>query len=307
MAHIYVPTSAALAADDWPAQGAICLDCRTVVGAGASCGQHGHHTADLASRHGQEQLIHGRWDRTLDAAPSLGAVGRYAAAGVLGALCAGLFLGLLGSESPVLALAGLLGIAALAPAAVLMALKRVSMRSFRSSEQRPLGAIAPPPLLLDGKALTGVIVAGETSTAPASGRGCVAYSVGLHHGSARPSTLIAREASCRSFTVQCDDGSRVLMPAGSLVLHGTTDVVDLDPQRLRRYLTRLGLIGVRGERIIEIDEVRELRLSIGDRVAVFGDLRSELDPNGPGSYREPAAVRWIPVGTPQVERLRPRS
>jgi hypothetical protein len=275
-----------------------------VMVAAGGCGQPDHHSADLASDKGRETLARARWDRDLDGTRPLPMMGRYGAATALATLCLALAILVLRSTSMVWSLAGILGFAALAPTAILIASRRLSMRSFRRSEQHPLGAVAPPPLLFDGHRRRGVIVDGLVGPAPISANGCVAYAVGLHHRAAKPSTLIASEAATRGFKIATDDGDVIDILPGGAVLDGTFEVVDPDTERLRTYLARLNLIGERGQRLIDLDEVRELRLEIGDRVVFFGELLEVPDPNGePSTYREPPARRLVPAGTPMLERL----
>jgi len=273
-----------------------------VVAAEASCAQGGHRTADLRQERVRDQLTIGRWDRSLDMVERWAAVGRYGFAAGLALGATALVVLALWTSTLVVTLAALLGAAALAPAAALMAWPGLSVRSFRDGEQRLLGAVAPPPLLLDGEMTLGQVIAGRASPAPLSGRPCVAYSVALHHRSARPSTLIAQEATSGGFRVRTDDGRAIDVPDGTIVIAGTGDVVDCEPERVRHYLSRLGLVGTRGERLIEFDEAREVRVGIGDQVAIFGALRADIDSSGEVGYRD-RPTRLVPGGLPMLERL----
>jgi len=272
------------------------------VAADDSCGQGGHRTADLRRAQVRDELAVGRWHQSLDTVERWASGSRYGLAMALGAIAVALVVLALWSSTMVVTLAALLGAATLAPVVALLAWPGLSVRSFLDGEQRPLGAVAPPPLLLDGEMTVGRVIAGHAAPAPLSGRPCVAYGVALHHRSARPSTLIAQEASSGGFRIRTDDGRAIDVPDGAIVLAGGGDVIECDPERVRDYLARLGLVGVRGERLIEFDEAREQRLGIGDRVAVFGALLGDLDRSGEVGYRD-RPTRLVPGGRPMLERL----
>ena len=167
------------------------------------------------------------------------------------------------------------------------------IRNIQAHRQRlaPRGATMTPLRLGRAAGLAGRVDAdARTTPSPASDRPCVAYALTLEADRHDASSVMLRHSYSTGFSVQLDDGSRLDIPAGRLLLKGPARALAAGSGAIERHL-ELDLSAEDDLPPVPYDRVSEIVLAPGDRVEIHGELEREpaaAETSSP--YRE---ARWI--------------
>ncbi len=172
----------------------------------------------------------------------------------------------------------------------------------------PNGALAPPAAVSPRRGRAGRVVATMVAS-PLSGRRCAGFSARLTHGNGR--AVMLHDAATVGFDVVLDDGARVRIPAGPLVLAAADDddAVALSAAHVDGYLRA---IDPRRAGADDLDpfpyhRVEETVIRSGDRIEVLGALHAVIDPRAAATgYRDAAATLLVPAGPTEVRLLDPQ-
>lgn len=297
---------------EWPARGAICLDCRTALPAGVACPANPRHgVVELAKKSGREALLTTVWGPPsvrARAKRAAGAGGSGAAGGAFAEGCGSCSGCDAGAADP----QALIIVAALALIfALVYFLGSFLVRKWREHRAKliPNGAAAAglSSGLSSGKnsGRPGTVVATATAKAPLTRESCVAFAYELRHKKMwRRGRTTLRDAASIGFDVQLDSGERVRIPAGAIAL-GTrsAETARVDPVAALSYLASIDPQRDHdppGEHdTIPYSEIRQVLLKDGARVLVRGRLEPRLDVAGvSGGYRDQAPTVLVPVDVP---------
>jgi hypothetical protein len=166
---------------------------------------------------------------------------------------------------------------------------RRAQRWLRQRFGRARGGLAPGRALGPPTGRFGTIRAIDAAPPPWGGAPCVAWALELRLLDGRPATML-RDAACLELAIDLDDGARVRVPAGAIVIGPeVAELEDPDPAAFARYLDWLGVAPAPGLRdVVPHHEVWTVRLHAGDRVEVRGALVEDV--RG-AAYRDPTGLR----------------
>lgn len=291
----------------WPPRTALCLDCRTAAIDGQPCpAGPSHRVRALGAPAGREQVLQTVWGPK----PLRQRMRQIGRAGVTGGGTGGVLSsmgdcgGCVGVDLGFDALGAFI-VAIVVVASVFMAVAWLfqaiqGWRRRRAATLSPHGATAAAAAPPREAGRAGKVI-GAPIPSPLSGAWCVGFDVRMRHGR-RAITL--RDAATVGFDVALDDGTRVRIPPGPLIVDcDDRAAVALSCPHLERYLQTLD--PARAE-VDDLDpfprhRIEEATIRPGDRVEVLGRLRPVADgAAAPAGYREPAATIWIPDGVPSV-------
>ncbi len=151
----------------------------------------------------------------------------------------------------------------------------------------------------------GKLVAGQGRVVtPMTGRQATAYGCFI----SGPFPLYMWQAQASAFTIRCDDGTHIDVPAGPIVLDvprlQRRDVVP--GRRVNRWLAAIGAVWApNGQQGMSTDWLRcgaEVLLCDADRVEVLSEVRPTADAGAP--YRDSGHRRVECVGTPMLRLVR---
>ena len=297
----------------WPAHSAICIDCRTAHPASASVCEASarHRLRHMDNPEHREELLTEVWGppsvrrraRELAKASGAGAGSGAVLDGCGG--CGDLGLASLGEAAG-------LALVVLAASLIFVLLYFLGKLIYefvqrRRHRLRPHGALKAGPALERRTGRTGVVEPRATLPAPVTGEACVAYGVMFRCKRFLRNPLMLRDGATLGFDVRLDDGTRVHIPAGRVLLgmHGARKVeADQASPALHAYLARLDPGRHGPEHEPEHDPLPAERIDVqlvlpGTRVEVRGALEPTPDPQGTGDYRS-AAVVLTPRGVPHL-------
>ena len=296
----------------WPPRPAICLDCRTALPAGAPCpAGHSRIATFAGGGPGREELLTEVWGPA-----SIRQQLRDAArAGVTSGGCGALFDGCGGCDLVGLdigeTLIVIVVLFALGALVWLLACGIGALFRWWRSRSEPNGATrrGAGPEYPTGR--TGTVVAhAGLAPDPITGTPCVGFAALLEHRSRwwrRPATML-RDGATVGFDVVLDDGERVHIPPGALLVDlAAARAVRVDRLQLALYL---GELDPARDREDELDpfpchRTRAVQIRPGDRVEVLAAVEARPAGGaaaGRGGYRDQASAVLVPAGVP---RLRP--
>ncbi len=287
-------------------RGAICLDCRTALAPGETCDRGARHrVVNLRSGDGREALLSEVWGP-----PSVRRrIKQIAAAGGAGA-AGGSMLGPaaeIGCE--VMVMDGALGLIIMAVAAVIMlfyaAITRVThMVRMSGKHPRPNGARVQP-RRLRGRHTGGRVAEVKGLVTAPSGQQVAAYGLRLMRKQSNLSALMLSDGHCAGFTVEAEDGTRILVPAGRVRLEGPDRLAQAVAEpRVASYLQQFDgdyLADPEELAMVPHDRAEEFTIKRGDGVEVLSRLQPMPDPRAAaGGYRDAAGTVQVAQGIPQL-------
>jgi hypothetical protein len=301
------------AAPAWPARGALCLDCRTALAPGQGCPvSPRHRVASLADPAGRDALLTRVWgprpvrehirDATRAGAVSGTGSSVLDSCGLIDCLGGGVDLAELGA---IALLAAVIAAVVFVLWLVITLVPR-AIRAWRRSRWQPRGVRRAPDGLGRPSGLFGTITAVEPARGePLTGHPCLAFAVELvHRAGWRRRRRMLRDAVTVGFEVALDDGGRVRIPPGSLLLDlDAARTIRPPVQRMADYLAEIdpGRAASDDLDTVPHHEVRHLILRAGQRVEVRGRLHATADPRAvPSGYRDAAATLLVPDGAPRL-------
>ncbi|HUH03213.1 MAG TPA: hypothetical protein VML75_14550 [Kofleriaceae bacterium] len=281
---------------------AICLDCRTVLGADEPCDVASHHPVSLADGHGREDLAARIWGplstrRKVKRAATAGSAGGGGGAVLDG--CGGCDAG--GIDGQVALILLTIVVAVLVVWLLYKLIRAIAQRRHtlvpNGADRRPghLGLLSA----------TGVVEvdADATIEAPTSVERCVAWGLELATTRWFRRRPQLRAGASGAFRVRTDDGRVVHLPAGRVVvsMKGARDA-PIGPAQA--YLAGLGLGGTDGNGYLLLphDVARERLIRPGDRVEIHGPLEEQVVAGAAhqGGYRDAPPTRLTPRGVPRL-------
>jgi hypothetical protein len=147
----------------------------------------------------------------------------------------------------------------------------------------------------------GVVRAPHAAPPPWGGPPCAAYALELRAADRGPQPLVMlRDAGCQALAIDLDDGARVHVPAGAIVVAlGAAGAVTPGPAALARYLAWIGVAPAPGLRdVVPFDALVAALVHDGDRVEVRGALVDATEAASGGAYRDAPARR--PAGVARL-------
>jgi hypothetical protein len=304
-----------------PGRHRVCLGCRTLLGAGETCGAaRGHEAVALDDAAQRARLDDEVWGpdsraRQLRRAAKAGAGG-----GALGSVlegCSGCdaVQGLEGCGELASAGEGLAAVLLAIVAAAVFALVTVVVvwvvlglvRLIREKLDRPKphGALRKPPKAR-GRSNGAGTAAGDARLAlPWKDGGALAYAFELHTKSAFGGDALLRDAMTAGFDVTLDDGRVVRFPPGRITIVGKLDRAEVDRDRVDAFLASVDPTKAERSSLFPYDHARALSIAPGDRLEVLGELELNADTTQGHAYRASAGM-LVPVGVP-VLRVRRRA
>lgn len=310
------PATGALAAP--PRRAAVCVDCRTLLGAGERCdGGAGHRVVPLDTLEGRRKLLDEVWGP-----PSARRRARQLAKAGGGGAGVGTFLdgctNCGGCDFPTSgeALLFVLAIFVAAIAAIAIywiVVKIIEYVRARRNRPKPNGGLLRPASLGRRAGPAGVVTrvlpaasgAAPALQAPAGGAACAAFSVDLRCERFLRSDLMLHDGESAGFEVRLDDGSVAQVPAGRVRLEGRAERRSrASAPKVEDWVSGLGPKVVDPEDFdfdpFPYDRVDEITVRPGDRVRLFGELERIPDPEAPADYRGAAPAILVPRGVPAI-------
>lgn len=275
------------------------MECRTALAPGERCDAHPKSlTLDLGDPAQRTRALDVVWGP-----PHLRAR-RAAQVGAAGGTAGGLFEGCsisscgdcagvdLSGEALVAIL--VIAVAAIVAIALYFLIKRI-VYAIRAHNARvkPNGSRWQPSRV---PRMRGTIQNVTPSKAPLSGTECAAWGIVVTEGRSSGGPIMLRDGGTAGFTLALEDGRTVTIPAGRLRVVGSGEdesvrgdyLVSVDPQYTTGDATP----------VIPVDDAREVRLSAGDNVVVFGGIGERFDPNAPAGYRDAPKTLLVVEGVP---------
>lgn len=298
----------------WPERRAVCIDCRTAYepGTAACAASPKHRVRDLSDREQREDLVTEVWGlpSARRRARQLAQAGGGGAAGGLGVEscsacevaegCAGA-----GDLSPeiagILMVVVLVGLAAVALYWVIKKLVEYVQR--RRATLEPKGALLRGPALGRPSGRVGTIAEGPTIASPLGRTQGVAYGIVLERRRWFRGQVMLRDAASAGFEVVLDDGERLRVPAGTIVLDmSSAPWVEPEPGRHLGYVGRIDPLRCDLDHDpLRFTDARERVLVPGVRVEIRGPVQPVPDAEAPArGYREAPGTILHPVGVPRI-------
>lgn len=295
----------------WPRRTAVCIDCRAVIAPGQRChGGASHRVRALDEPAERDRLLTEVWgsyarrrrmrdEPTRSEGPTTGSALQRLMDGEHGEVVMGIAVGVLvaiGSIAVIFvgaaALVSLVAFAVVRSVARWWRVRRVSLL--------PSGALAARRRLGSG-ALSGVVAAGPTAPSPASGTLCSGFAIELTHG--RRGEVMLHDAVGLGFDVVLDDGRRLRVPPGPMIVEAVRAPLALAAAHVDDYLGTIDPARATAQDLdpFPYDRASEWCISAGDRVEIVGPLREIVDPSAaPAGYREVAGTLLVPEGPPRL-------
>ena len=303
----------------WPRHDAVCVDCRTLAFAGKPCdGGPKHRVRALANAAEREELLAEVWGppsrrrqmKNLSKAGAGGAGGASAIEACGGADCGGCDVasgceGAGGGGEALAIIAAIVVIAFAIVALYWLISKLIAYIRKRRQILKANGALKKPARPGRRTGMVGLVEDCPTLGSPISGAACVGYATSLatKSGPWGAEATMLRDAATIGFTVQLDDGRRVQVPAGPMVLDmRNAEQVSAPAGAVGRYLTAIDPTAT-GDDLLPFpyDKVRERLLRPGDRVEIIGPVEATVDVSAaPTGYRDAAATVLTPAGVPRL-------
>ncbi len=154
------------------------------------------------------------------------------------------------------------------------------------------GGLAPGRALGPATGRFGVVRAPHQAPPPWGGPACAAWALELRLHEGQPAITL-RDAGCLELAIDLDDGARVRVPTGAIVLGLEAATAETaDANAWARYLRWVGVAPAPGLRdVVPHHEVWAVRVRDGDRVEVRGGLMDDAGAVGASAYRDPVALR----------------
>jgi hypothetical protein len=299
---------------NWPRRRTVCLNCRTLQPNATACrAAPRHRVVDLDAKAGRDALLTRVWGdpsvraRIRTAAKVSGTGG--ATGGVLDACgaCDGCGAADVGGGLGEIIAAVLVVAAVFLVGYVLFLGARALWRWWRRPPPpSPRGADADGLRLGSATGRTGTVVATTTALSGVSNEACVAFAVEAVAVHREREQVVLRDAATVGFEVALDDGTRVRIPAGAIVLPVAAAERRSVDARFTAYVDEVDPLrhGVDDLDPFAATHVREIVLRPSDRVEVRGALRRlPGDAGGGPAYRSDGGGLLEPAEVPLVVPL----
>jgi hypothetical protein len=180
-------------------------------------------------------------------------------------------------------------------------------RASSANGARPNGARLPDS---QEAGLSGRVLGGPSLTPPVQGGSCVAWGIWIvldDH------TCLLRDARCTSFTLELDDGRRVKIDPGRIILDNVGPATRSPITAVDRFLLEVRVRPPPPLHSLERpdprdpfagDAVRQIVIRAGDRLELIGEVIREPVAGPTSSYREPAPAELTVEGVPRFRVVR---
>jgi hypothetical protein len=182
-----------------------------------------------------------------------------------------------------------------------------SVSLVREAEPLPqVRRLMPTPVGQSYPVVEGVVLGTPELEAPLTGRACVAFDVTLADSGQEDAQLVARDGMTSGFAIETDDGRRVEIPWGHIVVAGPRQRGAF--AETRRYVEQIDPLSPPSDGMGTPYAVAfESIIGVGDRVELHTDVRLVRGSRGVAVYREIANRVYEPVSSPHVRVVRARS